>query len=85
MIKSTINIAGKETIVPKVSCPATSSSSSPVSPAAAASALSLSIHLPIIGWKIDVENIPTAPIIDMPKAPLFGILSAMKPIMFGQK
>src|SRR5690606_10078545 len=85
MINKTISINGKVNIFDRVSCPAANSNCEPVKPAAACSDVEISIHLPIIGWKIEVESIPTPPTIDIPKAPLKGTRCATAPIIVGQK
>jgi choline dehydrogenase-like flavoprotein len=85
MVKSTINKAGKVIIFNKACCPVASSSTSPISPLAVFSALALSIQPPIIGWKIAVENMPTPPMMDIPRALLRGTLCATEPIITGQK
>ena len=44
-----------------------------------------SVNNPVIGRKMDVDNIPAPPKIDNPRAPLSGILSETKPSIVGQK
>ena len=44
-----------------------------------------SIILPITGRNIATDTIPAPPKRDSPRAPLFGIYSAMKPNIVGQK
>ena len=83
--KAIIKIPGKLNMYVIVVCPTANSKASPVKPEVDRSLFAESIHPPITGWKIAVENIPIAPTIDMPSAPDFGIFSAIKPIIFGQK
>src|SRR4051812_28844358 len=85
IVNNTINITGNVIIDVSADCPAARSASVPVNPADAAFSLALSIHIPITGCQVAVANIPTAPTIDMPSAPLAGIFSAVKPSIFGQK
>ena len=66
-------MAGKLIMVVSVACPAAKSNAAPLSPWASFWTVDESIHPPIMGWKMDVENIPIAPMIDIPKAPLKGI------------
>ena len=79
-----MRIKGNVIIVDNVACPEASSNAEPVKPCAEYSACAESIQPPIKGWKIEVESIPTPPIMDIPKAPLNGTRCATKPITVGQ-
>ena len=78
-------VSGKYIIFPKVAFPAANSAASSAIPEAIAVSRALSNQEPITGCQIEVDNIPAPPTSDIPKAPVLGVYSEVKPIMVGQK
>ena len=67
-----ISMPGKINMFDNVACPAAKSAASPTKPLDSATTLLLWIHPPIIGWKIEEENIPIPPMMESPSAPVCG-------------